>query len=405
VQYNHLKSDAFIILAVYMREPSLLAYILLISTCLLLAIAGLYLLANFSRLFRGSIKNEIVRKNVAAWVVIFCLSSAMAPMGQGFFYIIYKFGWLWTIISSLISTTLTTLLVYNAARYVAEHKRLKTIPFLKHKLLLLVTLIITTLLVNLPYYYILNDYKTKNLEYFAISSIYMACAAGLVYIVISYLDLERKKKFDEKELELSRLRELKAKAELDALHSKVNPHFLYNALNSIADLSITDGSKARKMTVALADLFRYSINYSNNNYSTVKEEIEMAEVYLLIEKIRFEDQLTYKISVDEELNHYLVPRFVLQPLVENAVKHGLKATGQMTEIMIEVKKENENIVLTVADNGPNFPDELNAGYGVKSVYDKLDLLFPGNYEIRFSNEPRKQVSIHVQKMTKNEPAV
>ena len=176
------------------------------------------------------------------------------------------------------------------------------------------------------------------LKYSVISSIYLTAAIGIVYAVISYLDLERKRKFDEKELELSRLRELKAKAELDALHSKVNPHFLYNALNSIADLAITDGSKARKMTVALADLFRYSINYSNNNYSTVKEEVEMAEVYLQIEKIRFEDQLNYTINVDEELNHYLVPRFVLQPLVENAVKHGLKATGKMTEINIGSKK-------------------------------------------------------------------
>jgi len=401
----HLKSDAFIILAAYMREPKVLEYILLIATCLLLAIVGLYLLANFSRLFRGSIKNEIVRKNAAAWIVIFCLSSAMAPMGQGFFYIIYKYGWAWTIVSSLISTTLTTLLVYNLARYVAEHKRLKNIPFLKHKVLVLITLIIMTLLVNLPYYYIINEYKTKNLEFFVISGVYMACAAGLVYIVISYLDLERKRKFDEKELELSRLRELKAKAELDALHSKVNPHFLYNALNSIADLSITDGSKARKMTIALADLFRYSINYSNNNYSTVNEEIEMTEVYLQIEKIRFEDQLNYSVHADKELSHYLIPRFVLQPLVENAIKHGLKATGKMTEIEITVKKENENIVMVVADNGPRFADDLNAGYGVKSVYDKLDLIFPDNYDIHFNNNPRKQVSVFIKKLMKNEPGI
>jgi LytS/YehU family sensor histidine kinase len=238
-----------------------------------------------------------------------------------------------------------------------------------------------------------------------ISSIYLTAAIGIVYAGTSYLELQRKRKFDEKELELSRLRELKSKAELDALHSKVNPHFLYNALNSIADLSITDGIKARKMTIALADLFRFSINYSNNNYSTVKDEVEMVEAYLQIEKIRFEDQLNYTINVDGDLNHYLVPRFVLQPLVENAVKHGLKATGKMTEIVLEVKKENESIVMNIADTGPAFPDELNAGYGVKSVYDKLDLLFPGNYEMRFSNEPRKQVSIHIQKMTKNESAI
>ena len=158
------------------------------------------------------------------------------------------------------------------------------------------------------------------------------------------------------------------------------------------------------MTVALADLFRYSINYSNNNYTTIQEEIEMAEVYLQIEKIRFEDKLTYRLQVDESLNHYLVPRFVIQPLVENAVKHGLKATGQLTEILLEVKEDGDGIVMNVADTGPAFPAELNPGYGVKSVYDKMDLLFPGNYEIRFSNSPRKQVSIHLKKMIKNEPA-
>src|SRR4029079_2217329 len=136
-----------------------------------------------------------------------------------------------------------------------------------------------------------------------------------------YVNIERKRKLSEKELELSKLQALKTKAELDTLHSKVNPHFLYNALNSIADLSITDGKKARKMTIALADLFRYSINYSNNNFTTVKEELEMTEIYLQIEKIRFEDQLRYHISADDSLYHYLVPRFVLQPLVENAVKH------------------------------------------------------------------------------------
>ncbi|HZI52184.1 MAG TPA: histidine kinase, partial [Chitinophagaceae bacterium] len=243
------------------------------------------------------------------------------------------------------------------------------------------------------------------LKYSVVSNIYLTAAIGLVYSVVNYLDLQQKRKFDEKEIELIRLRELKSKAELDALHSKVNPHFLYNALNSIADLSITDGKKARKMAVALADLFRYSINYSNNNYSTIREEVEMAEVYLQIEKIRFEDKLSYHIDVDGSLDHYLVPRFLIQPLVENAVKHGLKATGQMTDINLEIKSGGDGIVMNVADTGPAFPNELNPGYGVKSVYDKLDLLFPGNYEIHFSNQPRKQVSVMIQKRMKNEPAV
>ena len=90
---------------------------------------------------------------------------------------------------------------------------------------------------------------------------------------------------------------------------------------------------------------------------------------------------------------------------KNAVKHGLKATGKMTEIQIEIKKENEGMILHIADNGPLFPDELVPGYGVKSVFDKMDLLFPGEYAIHFTNEPRKQITIHIHKLMKNEPGV
>jgi two-component system, LytTR family, sensor kinase len=388
-----------------MQNPSIFDYILLITTCLIFAVVGLVILANFSSLFKQRIKNELVRKNVVAWLVIFCISNAMLPMSGGFFIMIEKFGWWGAIIGQLVSTTLCTLVIFNIVNAVAESKQLKKLSFVKHSLLILVTLIITTLLINVPLSYVLYGKNSPYLKYVFVNSVYLAGATGIVYAVIKYLNIERKRKFDEKELELSRLRELKAKAELDALHSKVNPHFLYNALNSIADLSITDGKKARKMTIALADLFRYSINYSNNNYTTVKDEVEMAEVYMQIEKIRFEDQLNYTTTVEDEVRHFLVPRFLLQPIVENAVKHGLKATGQMTEIQLQVKKHENGIELVVADNGPAFPEEITPGYGVKSVFDKLDLLFPEQYEIHFSNEPRKHVSILIHKLMKNEPAV
>jgi two-component system LytT family sensor kinase len=388
-----------------MKEPTIVQYVILIASCLMLATIGLYLLANFSRLFRGSIRNELLRKNIAAWLIIFCLTTAMSPMSGGFFYIIAKYGWLWAFMGQVIGTTLLTVFVFNLARLVAEHKKLKKLSFAKHNLLIFVTLVVVTAMVNLPLNYVLYDFQKQYLRYSLMSSIYLGGVTALVYAVISYLDIERKRKFDEKELELSRLRESKAKAELDALHSKVNPHFLYNALNSIADLALTDGKKARRMTIALADLFRYSINYSQNNFSTVNEEVAMTEVYLQIEKIRFEDQLNYTVEMEEELGHYLVPRFILQPLVENAVKHGLKVTGKMTQINLTVKKENEVIKLVVADNGPLFPDTMMPGYGVKSVYDKMDLLFPGQYEIHFSNQPQKQVVILISKLMKNEPGV
>lgn len=388
-----------------MKEPTLIQYGLFAACCLAMTCFGLYLLANLNHLLRSRIKNDILRKNVVAWLIIFCISAGLFPMNNGFYYVVNKYGWWKMITGHLISTTLYAILIFNVVWLVAKHSRLQKLSFIKHTMLVFATLIMMIVAVSIPFEYFFFNFDIQHLKYAIILYIYMGAATGCVYAAINYLDGKQKRKFQEKELELSKLSQLKAKAELDALHAKVNPHFLYNALNSIADLSITDGSKGRKMTVALADLFRYSINYSNNNYSTVKEEVEMVEVYLQIEKIRFEDKLSYTIGVDEELNHYLVPRFVLQPLVENAVKHGLKSTGQMTEITMEVKKKNESIVMTVADNGPAFPDELNAGYGVKSVYDKLDLLFPGSYEIHFINEPQKQVCIYIKKLMKNEPAI
>lgn len=386
--------------------PGIFEYALLIAVCLVFAVAGLYLLANFSRLFRGTIKNELLRKNIAAWLIIFCITIAMVPMSGGFFYLLEKYGWGWSIGSHFISATGCTLIIFNLSRLVAENRQLKKLSFIKHTALVVITLIATTLAINIPLsHWMYGKDAEPFMKYVLSNSVYLASATGIVYGVINYLDIERKRKFSEKELELSRLRELKTKAELDALHSKINPHFLYNALNSIADLSVTDGKKGRKMTIALADLFRYSINYRDNNYSSVKDELEMAEVYLQIEKIRFEDQLSYRIQADENAAHYLIPRFLLQPLVENAVKHGLKATGKMTEILVEVKKDGESLVINVADNGPVFPNDISPGYGVKSVFDKLDLLFSGKYAVQFSNEPRKQVTVHINKLMKDEPNV
>ncbi len=298
-----------------------------------------------------------------------------------------------------------TFFVFNTTLLVFKNKRIQRMSFRRRMGIILITIIICTMICGIPINYFGNKGSFKNIELTILYNFYTGCMTGLIFITMSYVDLERQKKMNEKELEVSRLRELKTKAELEALHSKINPHFLYNALNSIADLSITDGKKARKMTIALADLFRFSINYSENNYSSVKEEVEMAEVYLQIEKIRFEDKLNYSIDVEEELNYYLVPRFILQPIVENAVKHGLKATGQMTQIILEIKKKEDGLVMVIADTGPAFPNEVNPGYGVKSVFDKLDLLFPDAYELHFTNEPRKQVSVFIKKLIKNEPTV
>lgn len=387
-----------------MQHSILIQFLLILSSTILLGLA-IMLLSIYKRLFL-SIRNVWLRRNLAVLsVAILFMSALLAFQSPEALAANNKQGLVGLILKQLGQIVLIVLFVFNIVWLVSHIPVVKTMSFIKHHAIIIFSIVVSAVVIYATINYVDNGMQFKNLHATLIFAYLNSVVTGLIYTAVNYAELERKRKLNEKELEVTRLIALKTKAELDALHSKVNPHFLYNALNSIADLSITDGKKARKMTIALADLFRYSINYSNNNYSTIKDEVEMTDSYLQIEKIRFEDQLSYTLQVEEGLNHFLVPRFILQPLVENAVKHGLKATGKMTSINLTVKRNNTGIVMNVADNGPAFPDELVPGYGVKSVYDKLDLLFPDNYEMYFSNTPSKQVSLHILKLIKDESAI
>lgn len=215
---------------------------------------------------------------------------------------------------------------------------------------------------------------------------------ALAFVAYSYYDYHKGLKMQEKELQISRLQQQLSQSQLDALSSKINPHFLYNALNSIAGLAASDGLKTRNMAIALSKLFRYNINKEESNYVSVKEELEMVLTYLEIEKIRFEQRLQYSCNVPADLEEELIPRHLLQPLVENAVKHG--GSVDRLEISISLSKKEKKIAICVADNGKPFDQDFSPGYGIKSLYDKLDLLTSESYEIAFENNP-KQVCISI----------
>ncbi len=395
----------FLYLALMTQQQTLIQVLVILGTTILFGLT-IYLLSIYNRLFSG-VKNKWVRKNLSTLSIAIVTMFAIMVMQSPEMFLKAHAGAIPAIIGKeLLKLTIIVLFVFNVVWFVIRIPTVKRMSFIKHHAVIILSIVVSAIFIYIVVFYVDNGMKfDQRFHNYLLYAYFNSICTGLIYTAVNYVELDRKRKLSEKELEVTKLMALKTKAELDALHSKINPHFLYNALNSIADLSITDGKKARTMTVALADLFRYSINYSDNNYSTVKEEAEMAEIYLKIEKIRFEDQLTYSMHIDPELRHFLVPRFVLQPVVENAVKHGLKATGKMTEIIVEVNRISEGLELTVADNGPLFPKDISPGYGVKSIFDKLDLLFPGQYEVHFSNEPRKQVTIKILKLIKDEPSV
>jgi sensor histidine kinase YesM len=220
--------------------------------------------------------------------------------------------------------------------------------------------------------------------------------------VFYYLSREGRqisRKISDQEYQLLNLEKLKTRAELDALQARINPHFLYNSLNSIASLVHEDPDKAEEMTLLLSKLFRYTTGRKTADYfDTIENELEMVETYLQVEKVRFGDRLRFAVEVtDESLKSLQVPKFILQPIVENAIKHGISKMAEQGNILVRIYEKDNWLHLCVHDNGPAFPETMGAGYGMRSIQDKLKLLYADNARLELVNEPTKSVNIAIHK--------
>jgi two-component system LytT family sensor kinase len=151
-----------------------------------------------------------------------------------------------------------------------------------------------------------------------------------------------------------RLRRQVSEAELRALRAQINPHFLFNSLNTIADLIVADPARAEQMTVQLAKVFRHVLSNSDRQMITVDEELEFLRTYLDIEAVRFGDRMRVRFDVDANAARESVPSLILQPVVENALKHGLARKVGGGTLQISVKREDGFLRLAVEDDGPGF---------------------------------------------------
>ncbi|MFC5412122.1 sensor histidine kinase [Larkinella bovis] len=206
------------------------------------------------------------------------------------------------------------------------------------------------------------------------------------------------RKITEQEYQLLQLEQQKTRAELEALQAKINPHFLHNALNSIASLVHDEPDRAERMVVLLSKLFRYSTGMKNRYFNSIADELEMVQTYLDVEQVRFGDRLTYRIDLtDKRLNDIQIPQFLLQPLVENAIKHGISKVAGPGAIVLRITEENGWLMARIHDNGPVFPEDLVAGYGLQSIQDKLKLLYGADARLLVENKPLKEVVVQIRK--------
>jgi two-component system, LytTR family, sensor kinase len=165
------------------------------------------------------------------------------------------------------------------------------------------------------------------------------------------------------------------KAQLEMLRYQLNPHFLFNALNSIRASVEEDKDRAIRMITQLSEFLRYSLLNESAKMAPLSEEIEALRNYLAIEKIRFEDKLSVGLDIDERAELIMVPCFLLNPLIENAIKHGLRAGDGPLKIQIAARADDGKLTLEVANSGRLQNGGSGTGIGLKNVRERLANLY------------------------------
>ncbi|MFN7993971.1 MAG: histidine kinase [Bryobacteraceae bacterium] len=189
-------------------------------------------------------------------------------------------------------------------------------------------------------------------------------------------------------------------ARLEALTSQINPHFLFNTLNSVSSLIRTDPNQARVMVFKLSNILRRLLR-KHENFTPLRDELSFIDDYLAIEVMRFGDKLRFEKDVDSETLDMLVPSMLLQPLVENCIKHGLSSKVEGGTIRLRSRRVESRLLLHVEDDGVGIPEAKLAtlreqGIGVSNVSERLNVLFGNDHRMNIDSNPGRGTRIEIE---------
>jgi two-component system, LytTR family, sensor kinase len=200
-------------------------------------------------------------------------------------------------------------------------------------------------------------------------------------------------------LEKSELENSLRRAELDTLRMRLNPHFLFNSLQNISALTRQDPVTASRMLAQLGDLLRSALRKGAQAEMTLAAEIELTRAYVAVEQMRFADRLSVLFDVEADVERALVPSFLLQPLVENAIIHGLRGEQRSGVIWIRGLRQVNQLVLTVRDNGVGLTKEkladLEMGIGLSSTCERLERMYPGQHTLSIQKLPEGGTEVRI----------
>lgn len=190
------------------------------------------------------------------------------------------------------------------------------------------------------------------------------------YLMISFENIARKN------MKEAKLENMLRETELLMLRSQINPHFLFNSLNSVSSLTLTNPNRAREMVIKLSDFMRYALTRKEDQTVPLETELGKLRLYLDIEKVRFGEKLILKEDISDECLKHMVPNMILQPLYENAVKHGVYESVDKVYINLTTKQTDKGILIIISNNFD--PDSIPAGgtgTGLPNVRRRLELFY------------------------------
>lgn len=221
-----------------------------------------------------------------------------------------------------------------------------------------------------------------NEKYFFLSLCYDSFFSYLLLVILIQIYrisiLRREAKIQEESF-----RKQLVQAELKNLKMKFQPHFIFNSLHSISATAYKNPEIADSMISKLSEILRHSINSSENNFTTIEEELQLAFKYMEIQKLRFGSRIDYIMNIDESSLMVKMPLFVFQPLLENCIKHAVELTDEKINIISSVKVIDGRIEINITNNLPNGIklSDKSLGEGIRNLRERLEYIYHGNYKL------------------------
>jgi two-component system LytT family sensor kinase len=278
------------------------------------------------------------------------------------------------------------LALWNAVRYTSP-EQLSLMQVILHHI---VGISLTLILWLGPGYLLLSVFLDSSYTSFFVQTLAWKIITGVFYYFITvliYYLIVYYQNFRESLLKEAELQTLMKEAELSLLRSQIKPHFLFNSLNSISSLTLTNPDRAHEMIIKLSDFIRYSLGENERNLVSLRAELDYIRLYLDIEKVRFGDKLQATFEMNETCLKCVLPNMILQPIYENAVKHGVYESISPVEITTRVSCSENELRISITNNfDPESIAKKGKNIGLRNITNRLRLIYQRDDLIMIENK-------------------